>query len=126
MTSVSVVVCSFIPRGYELVAQLESVVDLAVVDDVETAVGGGHRHEAARLEIDDRQAAGGELDARRIELAVAIRPAMEDRVAHARGEPGLRITTVEDTTPAMPHTTRALSARDVRGVTHYLSRASGA
>ena len=43
MTSVSVLVREAGPFGLELAAQLEEVVDLAVVDDDVAPVGRGHR-----------------------------------------------------------------------------------
>src|SRR5262249_53012075 len=72
----------FFADRLELLAQLEEIVDLAVVDDDMTAVGGGHRLVAARTGIDDGKAAKAERD---MELgaepvAGAIGPAMRDLV----------------------------------------------
>ena len=104
MTSVSVVVRSSTPRRIRSVAQLRAVVDLAVVDDVKAPVGRGHGHDPARLEIDDRQPAGGNAHARSVVLAVAVRTAMLERVAHVRRQsPGARSFPFRTTAPAMPH-----------------------
>jgi len=79
----------------ELVAQLESVVGLAVVDDLETAVRCGHGHQATRLEVDNGQPAGGQAYAWAVVNARAVRPAMDDLVAHPRRRTARWIAAIE-------------------------------
>src|SRR5205823_8199219 len=67
--------------GLELPPELLVVVDLAVLDDVDGAVLVRDRL-VARLEVDDREPAGGERDAAVEERPVAVGPAMPQRRAH--------------------------------------------
>ena len=69
----------------QLGAELPVVVDLAVLDDVDRPVLVGDRL-VARLEVDDRQPAGGEGGGAVDEETVAVGPAVDERRTHA-GEP---------------------------------------
>jgi hypothetical protein len=70
-----------VPLGEHVGAQLGVVVDLAVVDHDHRAVGVGHRLGAAG-DVEDRQAAVAEAHPVTDEEAVAVRPAVHDRVGH--------------------------------------------
>ena len=67
----------------ELVAQLAEVVDLAVEDHGDLAVGTRHRLRAAG-DVDDGQAAVSQVRPAGIEEAVGIGPAMRERARHRR------------------------------------------
>ena len=76
------------PLRQHVGAQLGVVVDLAVVDDDHRPVGVGHRLRAAG-DVEDRQPAVPEAHAVADEEAVAVRPAVHDRVGHRPHERGV-------------------------------------
>jgi len=72
-----------VAQFFQLLAQLEIVVDLAVEDDPRAAVLVVNRLRSA-FEIDDREAAHSEADRAVDVKAVVVGTAMPDRVAHAQ------------------------------------------
>src|SRR5205085_11922119 len=95
-------------RTHELVRELFVVVDLAVLDDDDGAVLVRDRL-VAGVEVDDRQAAGGEPDRAVDEHSVRIGAAVRERRAH-RSEPlGIRGPAVRGC-PADPAHARLLYA----------------
>ena len=66
----------------ELVAQLEVVEDLAVVQQLQRAVLARERLAARVGEVDDRQPRVAESYTRRLEEAVSVRPAVTQLVGH--------------------------------------------
>jgi hypothetical protein len=78
--------------GLELGAQVGVVVDLAAEGEPDGAVLVRHRLVPGRSEVDDREAAVAEADARRGPGAAVVRPAVDELLAHggddvlARGE----------------------------------------
>jgi hypothetical protein len=75
-------------RAPKLVRELGVVVDLAVLDDDDSSVLVGDRLVAGG-EVDDREAARGQADAVGDERAVGVRPAVDERRAHARQSLGI-------------------------------------
>jgi hypothetical protein len=73
---------SSMAAGFERVAQLEEVVDLAVGDDVHVA-GLVRDRLLSRGEIDDRQAAHAEGGARQAHTAGFVGTAVQQRLHHA-------------------------------------------
>ncbi len=72
--------------GREPRRQLAEIVDLAVEDDGEAPVGGGHRLRPGRREVEDREPAVGKQQAAvgRAPEALAVRPAPRERGVNAR------------------------------------------
>ena len=68
----------------QLLAQFEIVVDFAVEDDDQAAIDRVHRLMARRAEIDDRQPAMAETDARFFEETAIVGAPMRERVGHCR------------------------------------------
>ena len=97
---VGVVGDEFAAARLQLRAEFGVVVDLAVEDDAELAVARPHRLRAAG-EIDDREAAMAEEDARAFirPMPVCIRPAMRD----GGGHPPQHAEVAGPAKPAMPH-----------------------
>src|SRR5207244_2110379 len=84
-----------VARTLELAAQVDVVVDLAVLDDVARAVLVRDRLVAVR-EVDDREPSRSEPDRAVEELTGAVRAAMDERGAHRRepvgpGVPGMTL-----------------------------------
>ena len=69
-------------QRHEFSHQRLEIIDLAVIDDADRPILVVKRLIPAR-EVDDRQAAVAEPDARRKMKAVAVRPAMTEDVGHA-------------------------------------------
>jgi hypothetical protein len=76
----------------QLLAQLDEVVDLAVVGDPVAAVARPHRHRARGRRVDDRQPAVDQPDRAVRVLAPSVRSAMGDHVAHPPQDLGRRRT----------------------------------
>ncbi len=75
--------------GLQLPAQLAEVVDLAVVDDLESAIV--HRHRlVAVLEVDDAETAKPERRRAVLVVAVVVRTPMAQRLGHRREERAVR------------------------------------
>ena len=104
----------------QLSPQIRAVVDLTVVNDAKAAVGRRHGHYPVLVQIDDRQATRGETHSRSIEFAIAVRPAVEDAIAHTAREPCLWITSGEGDHPRDAAHARRLSAQRGSGSSNRL------
>ena len=110
MTSVSLRVRNTWPSALEFRDQLLEVVDLAVEDDDDGAVLVVQRLLAGR-EVDDRQAAVAEADARREVQAALVRAAVVLALVHARAARRGRSDRLprRSMMPVMPHMSVSLS-----------------
>ncbi len=99
--------------GAQRLAQLVVVVDLAVEDHLDGAIFVADRLLPAG-DIDDRQAAHSQRDFRRNEIAAAVRPPVDNCVAHgAHGAP--RLVGIERPTGEARDATHRLRLHRTRG-----------
>ena len=89
------------PLRPQLVAQLEVVVDLAVVEQLQLAIG--HRLQPRVREVDDRESQMAEADAVVGEDAATVRPAVGELVEPALDGRALRRTAEIDDAAESAH-----------------------
>ena len=69
-------------RGLKLGAQVAEIVDLAIVGQNEAVLDADHRLVGERRQIDDRQPAMAKPHRTFAPVALAVGPAMRDRIGH--------------------------------------------
>src|SRR3546814_13325871 len=76
-----------VASGYQFLAKLRAIIDFAVADELDRLILVGKRLCPAG-EIDDAQSTVAEGNALIVEIAMAIRPTMHERIGHRSDKAG--------------------------------------